>query len=133
MSPLTLAVLSSVTVWPLIWPFTDPQTRTVSPEIEPVTVAASPIVTVRLWMSPSTLPSIWMSPALERSPTILRSALMMEGPELRADIVFIGSDNELEFGFALELVADCGVVVVVLVVLEPFVDLLPLENIDITP
>jgi hypothetical protein len=57
----------------------------------------------------------------------------MEGPELRADIVFIGSDNELEFGFELELVADCGVVVVVLVVLEPFVDLLPLENIDITP
>src|SRR5690349_5791247 len=37
------------------------------------------MVTLRLWMSPSTQPSIWMSPLHTMSPLIRRSGLMMEG------------------------------------------------------
>ena len=55
---------------------------------------------------------------------------MIEGPELRACMGFAGSMTEVE------LVAGCGVVVavlvLVLVVLGALGDLLPLENMDIT-
>src|SRR5215470_3381739 len=84
MSPITLAVRSRFTVAALICPLTWPQTRTVSAWILPVTRAPSPTVSERLWMSPSTTPSIWRSPALVRLPWIFRSALMMEGAVLRA-------------------------------------------------
>src|ERR1700757_1083818 len=49
----------------------------------PVTTAPSPMVSERVWMSPSTMPSTWRSPALIRSPRILRSELMIEGAALR--------------------------------------------------
>jgi len=41
----------------LIWPFTAPQMRTASPEIEPRTSAPSPTVIERLTTSPSMVPS----------------------------------------------------------------------------
>src|SRR4029077_20859478 len=41
------------------------------------------MVSERLWMSPSTMPSTCRSPALIKSPRILRSELMIEGAALR--------------------------------------------------
>ena len=77
------AVFANVTVVPLIWPFTAPQMRTASPEIEPRTSAPSPTVIERLTTSPSMVPSIWMSPLQIRSPLILRSGLMIDGAAAR--------------------------------------------------
>src|SRR6185312_5478894 len=90
-SPTTFAVFANVTVVPLIWPFTAPQMRTASPEMEPRTSAPSPTVIERLTTSPSMVPSIWMSPLQIRSPLIFRSELMIDGAAVREAALRAGS------------------------------------------
>src|SRR5687768_7409197 len=101
------AVDARKTLFARIMPLIAPCIRTVCATTSPVTEPFTPTINALQRMSPCTTPSTWISPLELRLPSMVRSALMMDGTAFTAAPSARMSCVGTPFGLVLENIGPC--------------------------